>query len=90
MKKTYTKPHLAVESFQLDAAVATSCSAQGKAVLSQDVNGCSFESIDRRITQFGGKCITDVVNVNNPKYGLYNYLCYHGPVVEYTSIFITS
>ena len=41
MKKTYTKPYLAVESFQLDAAIATSCSEQNKPVLSDTKVGLS-------------------------------------------------
>lgn len=89
MKKTYTKPYLAVESFQLDAAIATSCSSQGKAVLTQAVESCTFESIDPRITQFGGPCTTNVIETAHG-YGRYNTLCYHGPVVTYSNVFTAS
>ena len=89
MKKTYTKPYLAVESFQLDAAIATSCSSQGKAVLTQAVESCTFESINPRITQFGDPCTTNVIKPAHG-YGLYNTLCYHGPVAAYSNVFMTS
>ena len=44
MKKTYSKPYIAVESFQLDAAIASSCSSTGKMPLHFGQNSCtSFE-----------------------------------------------
>lgn len=89
MKKTYTKPYLAVESFQLDAAIATSCSEQNKPVLSQAIETCNFLLLDKRITQFGNACPTDVINTTHG-YGLYNTLCYHGPVATYSNVFMTS
>lgn len=90
MKKTYTKPYLAVESFQLDAAIATSCRDEGKAVLTQAIETCNFLLLDKRITQFGNACPTDVINKAHHGYGLYNTLCYHGPVATYSNVFMTS
>ena len=36
MKKNYTKPYIVVETFQLDAAIADSCSSEGKQALNFD------------------------------------------------------
>ena len=41
MKKEYMKPYLAVESFQLDAAIAGSCS--GKVVLGHSLETCTLD-----------------------------------------------
>ena len=88
MKKAYTKPYLAVESFQLDAAIANSCSSEGKLAINSGVNDCTFRAIDPNITQFGPACSIDIVNFNT--YGRYNTFCYHGPTIDLTSIAINS
>lgn len=40
MKREYAKPFLAVESFQLDAAIAGDCT--GKVTLNQQINDCTL------------------------------------------------
>ena len=40
MKKTYTKPYIAVESFQLDAAIAAPCSSEGETALNYAIATC--------------------------------------------------
>ena len=64
MKKEYTKPFLAVESFQLDAAVAGACKENGVAI-NHTLDTCVLEGAGL----FGGACgIYDVTQ--NPQ------LCY--------------
>lgn len=41
MKREYMKPYLAVESFQLDAAIAGACAAAGGMVLAFSANDCT-------------------------------------------------
>ena len=86
MKKTYTKPYLAVESFQLNAAVASSCSSQNRIAINADVDTCNFRNINPGITQFGLACTTNVMLT----YGKYNTFCYHGPQIDLMSIAIQS
>lgn len=83
MKKEYVKPYLAVESFQLDASVASGCLIQ----LTHDIDGCTL-SDDRGINYndvlFGAECQKEGgVNMmqENPD------ICYHamarsGPYLE--------
>ena len=62
MKKEYIKPYLAVESFQLDAAIAGSCT--GKMILAHSVNDCTLvddKGINWGDIYFGEKCGTNVV-----------------------------
>ena len=44
MKREYKKPMIAVESFQLDAAIAASCSAEGKEPLGVTAEVCVHDS----------------------------------------------
>lgn len=86
MKKAYTKPYLAAESFQLDAAVASSCSSQSKLAINANVDTCNFQKINPDITQFGLACTTNVLMT----YGKFNTFCYHGPQIDLMSIAIQS
>ena len=86
MKKAYTKPYLAVESFQLNAAVASSCSSQNKVAMNANVDTCNFEHVNAGITQFGLACPTNVML----SYGKFNTYCYHGPQIDLMSIAIQS
>lgn len=54
MKKTYSKPYLAVESFQLNAAIAGACS--GKITLGHSVDACHTHDRDNK----GGVYLTNV------------------------------
>ena len=83
MKKTYVKPELVVESFQLDAAIAASCSSQGYIPINYGENNCTFDN-----GQF--------FNYNNCQMDLTgsegdgnDTLCYHGPLLA-GSTFISS
>ena len=43
MKKKYEKPLIAVESFQLDAAIAGACAENGAKPLGYSMTTCTFE-----------------------------------------------
>ena len=69
MKKEYVKPYLALESFQLVAALAGACSENGKTPLNQGVDTCTLEDS----ILFGNAC--GIGNVHETP-----DLCYQGPV----------
>lgn len=75
MKKVYTKPILAVESFQLDVAVA-SCSGDGAISLSYGEKSCNFDAGSMIYFTDGNSagCNFDAVNPN--EFG--DAICYHG------------
>lgn len=75
MKRTYGKPVLAVESFQLDAAVAATCSSQGYIPINYSEDTCSFDN-------------GQYFNYNNCQMDLTgpggdgnDTPCYHGPLL---------
>lgn len=86
MKKPYQKPYLAVESFQLDAAIATSCNQQNTVKMNHDLDACNFLNVSASFTQFGTACPTNVLLVRDAN----NYFCYHGPEIDIQSISINS
>lgn len=73
MKKTYVKPELVVESFQLDAAIAASCSSQGHIPINYGENSCTFDN-----GQFFNlyNCQFDLTG---PEGDGNDTVCYHGP-----------
>lgn len=75
MKKVYTKPVLAVESFQLDVAVA-SCSGENAVVLNYSEKSCNFAAGSMIYFTEGNSagCNFDAVNPN--EFG--DAICYHG------------
>lgn len=79
MKKVYKKPIVVIESFQLDAAVAATCSSQGYIPIGHGENTCSFDN-----GQF--------YNYNNCQMDLTgpggdgnDTTCYHGPILAGTT-----
>lgn len=74
MRMEYQKPYLAVESFQLNAAIAGACSAPGMMALGHSPNTCTLqdEKGDKygTLTFFGAACDTaggiDIVNNDTP------------------------
>ena len=72
MKKKYSKPYMVVESFQLNAAIAASCSSEGKFALNFYLSNCDLEDEIPGAGYFGAVCGFDVTNPD---------FCYHGPVV---------
>lgn len=85
MKKAYTKPQIAVESFQLDAAVAAACSSHAPhAILNHTESTCTYD---------GGAFF----NLYNCQFDLTykdddgnDTICYHGPTVSEGLYFINS
>ena len=84
MKKAYSKPMIAVESFHLDAAVAASCSSQGFKPINYGENDCSFDD-----GQFFNlyNCQVDLTGPNGDGN---DTICYHGPTAAGGFIFISS
>lgn len=83
MKKTYMKPILVIESFQLDAAVAASCSSQGFIPIGHGENTCiapggffNYQNCEVDLTGVGG-------DENDTP-------CYHGPTGAAGLTFISS
>lgn len=79
MKKKYEKPVLIIESFQLDATVAASCSSQGYQELNYNENMCGFEpGIDKQWQFFNyHNCDLDLTG---PEGDGNDTVCYHGPI----------
>ena len=91
MKKIYTKPYIAVESFQLDAAIAAACSTDNKYTLGFGMNSCTLED-EKGSTEFigsgyfGNNCVHDVKVEGDGN----DLLCYHGPTVDVNTLFMNS
>ena len=83
MKKEYKKPLIAVESFQLDAAVAATCSSQGFLPLGHGEDNCSY---------YGEFFNVDncQVDLTGPEGDGNDTLCYHGPILTPGLIFVAS
>ena len=89
MKRNYNKPYLVMESFQLNAAVATSCSGEGKQPIHYGDNTCRVgdNSDEQQIDYLGNACVMDIVgDVGGDSNDTF---CYHGPFDPY-EIFIRS
>lgn len=86
MKKTYTKPYIAVETFQLDAAIANSCTSQGKQSLGYAIDDCDLDLELPGYKFIGTQCDYDVRVEGDG----HDELCYHGPIVDANSLFMNS
>ena len=81
MKKPYTKPQLAVESFHLDAAVAASCTNTANGIaLNHEIYGCTYD-----VYFAEGPCQVAVIGAEwdkkrNVGGDINDTLCYHGPL----------
>lgn len=84
MKKTYTKPYIAAESFQLDAAIAASCSSEGKQEINYGQNNCTALE-EYGVAYFGVGCDPQIVEADGTGN---DTLCYHGPIS--TALFMNS
>ena len=72
MKREYQKPYLAMESFQLNAAIAASCSSEGKTPINYGVDSCGNGYFG---VYFGSSCEVDVTNPGGDEN---DELCYQG------------
>lgn len=88
MKKKYIKPYIVIESFQLDAAVAASCSSQDYIPINYNENGCGFDEISTGYWQFFNydNCEMDLTG---PEGDGNDTTCYHGPMLA-GSTFVAS
>lgn len=89
MKRKYSKPYLAMESFQLNAAIATSCSSEGKQPIHYGENTCIVgnDSDEQAIEYLGNACKLDIIGKVGGDGN--DTLCYHGPFDPY-DVFIES
>ena len=78
MKKTYAKPYLIVEAFQLDTAVA-SCSGEGGIALNHSTSNCTLEEERPGFFWFGHACENSVYNVQEG-----DTACYNAPIAGMT------
>lgn len=79
MKKKYEKPILIIESFQLDATVAASCSSNNFAPLGYTENNCGYGiGFESKYQYFNfDNCDVDLVGSGGDAN---DSVCYHGPV----------
>lgn len=89
MKRKYSKPYLAMESFQLNAAIATSCSSEGKLPIHYGESTCIVgDDADEQVTEYlGNACKLDIIGKVGGDGN--DTLCYHGPFDPY-DVFIES
>ena len=89
MKKKYEKPVFIIESFQLDATIAASCSSQGFISINYGQNNCGRGAgIDKEFQYFNQhNCEIDLAG---PEEDGNDYLCYHGPTAAAGMTFINS
>ncbi len=85
MKKDYIKPYLAVESFQLDAAIAGTCSGDGKMPMNHYPDSCNLEDFGEEV--FGSQCGDNVVA--NPG-DQSDAICYQAFQANIKDLFMTS
>lgn len=85
--KKYTKPYLLVESFQLDAAIAGSCTekSEGKGVaIHYGQNSCVYYDAAGDI-YFGNNC--GIGNLLDPEEGA---VCYQVMTIDVSNLYIGS
>lgn len=85
MKKDYIKPYLAVESFQLDAAIAGTCTGDDKLPMNHDQNTCNLEIYGEEV--FGSACGDNVI-VNPGDQS--DAICYQAFQADIKNLFMTS
>lgn len=85
MKKNYNPPMIIFESFQLNAAVATSCSSTQRVAINFSKDTCTALQ-EAGQPYFSSSCGTDITSPDEAKN---DFFCYQGPI-EATSIFLES
>ncbi|MBE6984290.1 MAG: hypothetical protein E7434_01510 [Ruminococcaceae bacterium] len=84
MKREYVKPYLGLESFQLDAAVATACSTLGFYPIRHREENCTFD--DGQFYNFFN-CLIDLTDDTKDQN---DAICYHGPLASGGIVFTWS
>ena len=81
MKKEYVKPYLAVESFQLDASIASGCGAK----LGATADNCSFLTSEVDLDIYYGAGCQEAGGIDMMQYSNGGpQICYHGPAGTYS------
>lgn len=92
MKREYKKPYLLVETFQLDAAIASSCSSNGATAINHDMQTCTAVEEAPGLGYFGPACLAaggdDVNKLNGGDSN--DGFCYHGPQLDLAQMFLYS
>ena len=95
MKKSYNKPYLGVESFQLNAAVANTCtggnarSAPRGIAINHWESTCSFPEGPNKPGQFFS-LVNCQIDLTDGSVDGNDTLCYHGPMLSNGIIFTFS
>lgn len=77
MKREYSKPIFAVESFQVDASVAGSCNDAGYATLGHYIGSCKVDG-GTYLFNFD-HCSVDLTGPDDEDHDGADAMCYHGP-----------
>lgn len=89
MKKKYTKPYIYIESFQLDAALASGCSPEFAGKVNNTESDCGYldgSSEGKDFLYFNWKnCAFDLSYEDGN-----DALCYHGPDITNKLVFFAS
>lgn len=86
MKKQYKKPYLALESFQLNAAIANACSTTKRTPIRHQEDTCSYPVGSGQFFSLFN-CQVDVSDGSNDGN---DTLCYHGPELANGIVFTFS
>lgn len=82
MKKEYSKPYIVMESFQLNAAIATTCTSSGKYPLNHTQDTCiddGDKAGEPGIGYFGPACPDNVLNPGGEQDDAF---CYHNALSD--------
>ena len=83
MKKEYNKPYIGVESFQLNAALATACSTSGYIAINYGPSTCAFPPSSE--TPGKGQFFSLIncqFDLTGPNEDGNDTDCYHGPLLS--------
>ena len=87
MKKKYVKPMIVIESFQLDASIAASCSSQGYTAINYSESTCGFLNAENGLKKYQffnyDNCELDLTGADEDGH---DEICYHGPTVGITFV----
>ncbi len=84
MRRKYEKPYLGLESFQLNAAIALSCSSGGFRPINYGEESCTYDH-GQFYNFFNCQVdLTDATHDNNDS------ICYHGPMLSGGIVFTWS
>lgn len=86
MKRKYMKPYIQVEPYQLDAAVAASCTGEGYLPLNHSVGSCWDNTLNKYFFN-ANVCDVDLTPAGDDGG---DTMCYHGPSAAYGVTYLNS